>query len=131
MFVRLNPPGEIAEKSRREVEQVREVMERRRVNVGTRKRQKFDRHVKAMYEAWESNTSKQRTKLQQLNAFFEGAEEPNDHPFGPESSQIDLRLAAATARTLRAHFIRAVFSTLPCSLRRRLRVRPRARPRAR
>lgn len=110
MYAVLEPPERIARTLRRETEQVSAAISRRLSKVSRAKRVEFERHLSAMYQAHQQNTSPMRKELQSLNDFYEGAEEANDHPFGAESSQIDLRLASATASTLRAQFIRSVFN---------------------
>ena len=110
MFAHLAPPESVTTETDNEVRQVQDYLKRRKLPIGQKRRAKFDRYVKDMVESWERNTNDLRRELRELNDFLEGNEEPNDFPWGAQSSQIDVRLAAATARTLRANFIRAVFS---------------------
>jgi len=74
-------------------------------------REKLERFLRRRVESWEENTGPMRSELKELNDQIEGYGESVDFPFGAgQSSSIDIRYAAAKARTLRASFVRAVFS---------------------
>lgn len=111
MRLRLNAPADVEAKHAAEVNAVRQTFRSRKAKLSQKRRKTLDTRIKKMLEAWEQGTAGLRSRLTKLNAFLEGEEEAVSFPFGPEdSSRIDLRMAAAYGRLLRAQFMRSVFS---------------------
>ena len=111
MYIKLKPPPDIKTKNDREVGDVEQCFKARKLKMGVRKRQQFDKFVRRAVDSWEEATGPMRTELRELNELLEGRKEEVDFPYGVgNSSSIDIRYAAAKARTLRAQFIRSVFS---------------------
>lgn len=69
----------------------------------------LERQIKETLEEEISNTSIMRRRLNTLNDVLEGVTEEVNSPF-PNSSDIDVRMGAGTARTMRATMTRALFS---------------------
>lgn len=111
MRLRLNAPADVEAKHAAEVNAVRQKFRSRKAKISQKRRKMLDTRIRKMLEAWEQGTSGLRSRLTRLNSFLEGEEEAVSFPFGPEdSSRIDLRMAAAYMRLLRAQFMRSVFT---------------------
>lgn len=112
MFVILRPPESKRMAAEREVSRVEQHFRARKMAVGEEKRGKFDRKVAKSVEEWSEKAASLHARLKEMNDLLEGAEETVDFPFGAgNSSALDVRQAAAKARTLKAQFSRLVFST--------------------
>jgi hypothetical protein len=110
MFVKLNAPLSEQRDSIDDINRIRDIQRNQKLNLSDEKFSKLQEIVNKRYNEWDSGTSSLRENLKELNKFFEGKEDPTDFPFGTEdSSQIDLRLAAAYFRSLRTLFRRSVF----------------------
>ena len=111
MFVRLDPPPQVAQETEREVANVLSRYETTKVNLSKTKRKLLERKVRLWVEEWQSGSSSLHDKLRERLKFFESDEEQTDFPFGSgQSSNLDVRYAVNQCRTMRANFIRSVFS---------------------
>ena len=111
MYLRLEPPPQVLADAQKEVREVEQYFKARKLGIGKGKRDKLDKWINRMVEAWEAGTPGLRKDLKELNDLLEGFGENVDFPFGSgQSSSIDIRYAAAKARTLRASFVQAVFA---------------------
>ncbi|MDI6774028.1 MAG: hypothetical protein QME60_01335 [Verrucomicrobiota bacterium] len=111
MYFRLKPPPDAETQSAMAVAAVEQAYVARKVNMQQAKRERLDQKIGKMIEENIRATSSMRTKMKALADFLDGAEEYVDFPFGPEaSSSIDIRLATAYLRAMRASIIKSIFS---------------------
>lgn len=111
MRVYLNPPISVKQTNEAAVNRVLDHFKATKLVMGKTKLLKLEREIRKRVEAWQMNTAGLHEKLREYSDFLEGKQEATDFPFGPgQSSNIDIRYAAAQARTLRASFIRSVFT---------------------
>jgi len=109
--VYLNPPLSAKATNDAAVDRVLDYFKATKLKLGASKMKQLEREIRRRIETWQSNTSGLHDKLREYSDFLEGKQEMTDFPFGPgQSSNIDIRYAAAQARTLRASFIRSVFT---------------------
>jgi len=111
VYTKLNPPPAILRNHEKEVSEVEQFFKARKLKTSKTKRDKLDRYLRKAIETWDEGSGTMRARLRELNDFFEGKKEDVDFPFGSgQSSSLDVRLAAAKARTLRASFNRVTFA---------------------
>jgi len=111
MYYRLNPPPDLTAQNDKEINRVNRVNRSRIVTFkNEKKRGEFEKYVKDRFNVWKTKSSPLRNRLINANDFLEGKDPPIDWPFGEDSSNIDVKYALGKARTLRANFMRAVFS---------------------
>lgn len=111
MFARLRAPQAVKNEHDREVQKVTDSYRASRLKLGEKKLERLERSIRRRVETWEQDTSVLQKELRELNEFLEGKQEEVDFPFGAgQSSSIDVRYAAAKARSFHANFIRSVFS---------------------
>jgi len=68
----------------------------------------LEKQVKLALEDSKTNTTTMRRRLNSLNDMLEGVAQEVDYPF-PNASNIDVKMAIGTARTLRSTMVRALF----------------------
>lgn len=111
MFYRLPPPPDALEESDRAKAVVQSAYQARKARLSKTRRQALDKKIRKMVEQHERSTSSLRGSLRRMAEFLDGKPESTDFPFGADaSSQLDIRLAAAYVRTLRAAFVKAIWS---------------------
>ena len=110
MYLRTNPPPDIAAYHERQVRLVREQFVNRQVKLSETKFKRLEGFVRRRLEDWEANTGALRGKLRELNDFLDGQDQESGDPYYPYVGSIDVRTAIARARTLRANHLRTVFN---------------------
>lgn len=111
MFARLSPPLSVSMKVDKEVKKVLSRYRTEKVFLSKSRRNTLERRLREWVSGWQDSTSGMHEKLRERLDFMEGKEEPTDFPFGSgNSSHLDVRYAVSQSRTMRANFIKSVFT---------------------
>lgn len=110
MFVHLSIPLSVKASNDEELAKVGQYFKASKLGLGEKKLALLEKIVSKRVEEWEENTGTLRSRLQSLSEFLDGKREEVDFPFGSgDSSNIDVRYAAAQERSLRANMSQRIF----------------------